>query len=471
MLHSKNIPRRRKFVICGHNGNSLVEKSLTERGWNICSDEEQFHLKWTELKSHIDFEQLVEGKQLANHIPASACITTKSGLLDSLRSYYCSNALKESSNELSKFFPETYKLGDCREREKLVNMIGEEELWICKPTNCNQGKGIFLIKGKQELLNYIEKKKKHGKTNISSRIVQKYIASPLLIHGRKFDIRVFMLIGSTRPYNVFFHSGYLRLSVDIYDTNSTDLKTHLTNQYVQKRHPNYSESKEDTVWSMEQFQNYLDEDCFSERHNLKPNWVFTELHEKMKQIAYNVFKSAQCRLTPKIGLFDLYGLDFMLDESLNVWLLEVNTNPSIHTHCRVLADMLPPLVDETLGICIELFDKKVAGLSTFPIDSAKNFELIFSAAKEYKQSSIEMPIRFSEPITPKVSKSAPSQRKKGISFRKPKTSITSESIKKDDKILDLAQSPSSGNKKEENPAVPLKMALIEVSPCPKQSTL
>lgn len=466
MFPSKNIPRRRKFIICGHNGNSLVEKALTDKGWNLCSDEEQFHLKWTELKSQIDFEQLIEGKQLANHIPSSACITTKSGLLNSLRAYYNANCFKESPNGMSKFFPETYRLGDCREREKLLNIIGDDELWICKPTNCNQGKGIFLIKGKQELLNYIEKKKKNGKNNISSRIIQRYIASPLLIQGRKFDIRVFMLIGSTRPYNVFFHSGYLRLSVNLYDTESRDLKTHLTNQYVQKRHPNYSESKEDTVWSMEHFQNYLDGDGLSEKYNLKSNWVFTELHEKMKKIAYIVFKSAQCRLTPKVGLFDLYGLDFMLDENLNVWLLEVNTNPSMHTHCRVLADMLPCVIDETLDICIELFDKKVSGLPTFPIESSKNFDLIFSAAKEYTQESIEMPLKFSVPL---ISKSASVQRKKVASFKKNRTTSSLESTKRCEKILD--QSTSSKNKKDDVQSVPLKLALVEVSPCPEQSSL
>ena len=27
--------------------------------------------------------------------------------------------------------------------------------------------------------------------------------------------------------------------------------------------------------------------------------------------------------------FEIYGLDFMLDENLNVWLIEVNTNPCL----------------------------------------------------------------------------------------------------------------------------------------------
>ena len=509
--------RKRKFVICGNNGNSLVEKALLGRGWGLSENLDSFHLKWTELKCHIDYEKFQEGKQLANHISSSSCITTKSGLLNSLRSYFGSSAFKEPSSEFKKFFPETYRLGDCREQEKLLSTIGKDELWICKPTNSNQGKGIFLIKGKQELVDYIDRRKRLNKTRPSSRIVQRYISSPLLLHGRKFDIRVYLLVGSSRPYNVFFHSGYLRLAVNTYDNGSDDLTTHLTNQYVQKKHPNYSGFKNDTVWSMEQFQKYLDDEGYTERFSLKPDWVFTDLHERMKTLAYTVFRSAQTSLVPKVGLFDLYGLDFMLDESLNVWLLEVNTNPALHTHCTVLEKILPDLIDETLGICIELFDKKVAGLKTFPIISQNNFELIYTAAKDAALNNIELPIfnpgkqngihlinRGSElspiqcALVQKPSKSAPTRRNKPAPSKKSNTSAASNSstvktLNDSDTLessaknsLHVSEKCKNSNiktvtvpnpretitKKDESPPqVPYKLALIEVAPCPKQNVL
>lgn len=504
--------RKRKFVICGHNGNTLVEKALVDRGWEISDNDDLYNLKWTELKSQIDYERFQEGKQLANHISSSSCITTKSGLLHSLRSYFGSSAFNEPSTEFKKFFPETYRLGDCREQEKLLNTIGEDELWICKPTNSNQGKGIFLIKGKQELVDYIERRKRLNKIRASTRIVQRYISSPLLLNGRKFDIRVYLLVGSSRPYNVFFHSGYLRLAVNTYDNESDDLTTHLTNQYVQKKHPNYLGSKDDTVWSMEQFQKYLDSEGYTEKFSLKSNWVFTELHERMKAIAYTVFKSAQTSLVPKVGLFDLYGLDFMLDDSLNVWLLEVNTNPALHTHCTVLENVLPNLIDETLGICIELFDKKISGLKTFPITSQNKFELIYTSARDAAQYNIDLPIinpnrkdgiqfinRGSElapikcGIVQKPSKSAPTRRSKPAPLKKTNTSCVGKSItvKKSDnsgaelkedsvaKNIDVQETCKSSSrnschetkKEPASPQVPYKLALIEVAPCPRQNVL
>ena len=29
--------------------------------------------------------------------------------------------------------------------------------------------------------------------------------------------------------------------------------------------------------------------------------------------------------------FEIFGLDFLIDKTLNVWLIEVNTNPSLNT--------------------------------------------------------------------------------------------------------------------------------------------
>eukprot|EP00116_Pleurobrachia_bachei_P002337 sb/3462599/ len=477
--------RKRKFVIVGNNGNSLISNTLTELGWTQSEDENDFTLKWTELKSRIDYDGFNEGKQLVNHIPSSGCITTKSGLLYSLRSYFghTANTAKDPpENELHRFFPETYRLGEHREREKLLSVMGESEKWICKPSNANQGKGIFILNGKSDLLAYIDKRSQNHRLR-SSRIVQRYIDNPLLVNGRKFDIRVYLFVGSTRPYNVFFHTGYLRLTIDPYDTESTDMATHLTNQYMQKKHPKYSEEREDTVWDMGRFSEYLRSEGVLEKLGLPDDWVETTLHDRMKSLALTVFKSAQSSLTPRLGYFDLYGLDFMLDDNLNVWLIEVNTNPALHTNCGVLEQMLPSLINETLGISIELFDKKRSGEAMFPIQSANNFELLFTSAKDAmiarplqlcgtdtKQQQTQLIYRGSElaPIKcqilrkPPSSKSAPTRRsrppKRTPSERKPASSTDTAST------VSTVELDRIKEAKQNRESQPLKMSLIEVAP-------
>lgn len=38
----------------------------------------------------------------------------------------------------------------------------------------------------------------------------------------------------------------------------------------------------------------------------------------------------------KQGLFELFGMDFMIDEAFRPWLIEINTNPCLETSCPVL---------------------------------------------------------------------------------------------------------------------------------------
>lgn len=40
---------------------------------------------------------------------------------------------------------------------------------------------------------------------------------------------------------------------------------------------------------------------------------------------------------------------FVCYDSMQVWLLEMNCNPALHTNCEVLKEVVPKTVTETLG--------------------------------------------------------------------------------------------------------------------------
>ena len=61
---------------------------------------------------------------------------------------------------------------------------------------------------------------------------RRYVMNPLLLDGRKFDIRCYMLIANAAPLLVLYRKGYCRLSMHEYDNGSENITAHLTNQVV-----------------------------------------------------------------------------------------------------------------------------------------------------------------------------------------------------------------------------------------------
>jgi D-alanine-D-alanine ligase-like ATP-grasp enzyme len=63
----------------------------------------------------------------------------------------------------------------------------------------------------------------------------------------------------------------------------------------------------------------------------------------------NVIESIRMRLKRRVGCFGLYGYDFMIDEDMKVWLIEINVNPSLATNTNTLIQAIPPVVQESIG--------------------------------------------------------------------------------------------------------------------------
>ena len=67
-----------------------------------------------------------------------------------------------------------------------------------------------------------------------------------------------------------------------------------------------------------------------------------------------LFETVKNRFDRKFGCFELFGVDFMLDSVLKPQLIEINTNPAIFTDTAVQKEMLPKLVDDTIGMALQL---------------------------------------------------------------------------------------------------------------------
>lgn len=115
--------------------------------------------------------------------------------------------------------PKTYDLNDYAECLEIFGFLQSEEdsdevRWIHKKAkDSHNAAGITVLtkKHKDDLLRDYGKKFTCGQH--SDFIIQKYIGNPLLVNGKKFDFRVYMLIANIEPLVILYSDGFLRVSM------------------------------------------------------------------------------------------------------------------------------------------------------------------------------------------------------------------------------------------------------------------
>jgi tubulin polyglutamylase TTLL5 len=115
-------------------------------------------------------------------------------------------------------FLETFS--DLEEKE------GKFNYWIMKPAAKSRGRGISLMNDISQL------------TYGEPIVMQKYIKNPLLLNGYKFDLRVYVLVTSVNPLEVFiYREGFGRFSTAPFSLDPNDKGNkfvHLTNYSINK---------------------------------------------------------------------------------------------------------------------------------------------------------------------------------------------------------------------------------------------
>ncbi|XP_048514662.1 probable tubulin polyglutamylase TTLL9 [Athalia rosae] len=143
--------------------------------------------------------------------------------------------------------------------------------WIVKPVAGSQGRGIFLFQKLKDLVDWKHKESNDAvKEDGSSRetfVVQKYVDDPYLLGGRKFDLRIYVLVTSFRPLKVWLaRGGFARLSGELFSLDKiNDSRVHLTNMSIQlKAEPvsgseksNESTAKRGCKWALTKVREFL----------------------------------------------------------------------------------------------------------------------------------------------------------------------------------------------------------------------
>lgn len=107
--------------------------------------------------------------------------------------------------------------------------------------------------------------------------------------------------------------------------NCSNKYIHLTNDAIQKKASEYSKFESGNKVRFEEFQKYLD--MFEGDKNLN---FFTDVLPIMRDLVIISIKSARnFEESNKEHTFEVLGYDFMLDDEMQPWLIEINTNPCL----------------------------------------------------------------------------------------------------------------------------------------------
>lgn len=230
-------------------------------------------------------------------------------------------------------------------------------IWIMKPVGRSQGKGIFLFDKLNQVANWKQdlrwmrrdddaskrSSEEEERKEVEPYVVQRYLSDPLLIGGKKFDLRLYALVTGFQPLVVYlYRSGFARFSHSRYSTaDLSNQEVHLTNVAVQKHSEHYDE-KRGGKWDLQNLKVYLTAREGAERT--------ANLYCAMEDVVLYALLAVQKVMIQDKHCFEMYGYDIMISSDLKPWLIEVNASPSLTANTESDYEMKFGLLDDVLTI-------------------------------------------------------------------------------------------------------------------------
>ncbi|CAO1430212.1 unnamed protein product [Diamesa serratosioi] len=336
--------QRMKICFCSDMDKSVLLNNFEKRGWAQVMADDDWNFYWAGTQTcrnifSVDSGYRMHDNQIINHFPNHYELSRKDLLVKNIKRYR--KDLERDGSLLAEkvldgvvngpkylyldFIPTTFVL------PADYNMFVEEyrkntqSTWIMKPCGKSQGAGIFLINKLSKLKRWSrEKTSFHPAIGKESYVISRYIDNPLLIGGKKFDLRLYVLVTSFRPLKAYlFKLGFCRFCTVKYDTSVNEIDNmyvHLTNVSVQKHGGEYN-NLHGGKWSVQNLKLYLE--------GTRGKQVTEKLFGGINWLIVHSLKAVQPVMASDRHCFECYGYDIIIDNNLKAWLVEVNASPSL----------------------------------------------------------------------------------------------------------------------------------------------
>jgi len=367
-------PEKQKFTWSPHGKEYITASVVVDNcSWTLTDDPTQATLLWTIGQSDMPDgveEKLRLGKgQIWNQIQDGWSMTDKTKL-----HYLLSKA------QHLEYQPETFILANPKECVEFFKLVEHhpEYIWVTKVPTSSQGEGITVNPPmeviKEQWLDTTSPQLACKKTDRKDSLIQRYIRNPLLLEGKKMEIRSYWVLASVDPLIIFYRDGTVRLTTrDYKEEDWNDPLIHITNTKQQKKaDPNYYKTEAERKWTLEKLADYLKT---NKKIEDQEKWLDALRVDLKERIAVSVLANypkllGDMTMSGWDGRFELFGMDVILDSNLKMWLTELQDGPGLSLDPGVKRVLIPRMIKELTDIVLEIDVKSRLGQKLdFPLTS------------------------------------------------------------------------------------------------------
>ena len=245
------------------------------------------------------------------------------------------------------YMPETYIYPAQKDLifDKFKNyQLDVKDLWFIKPNDKWGGKGIKILHS-------------WNKIQLKEFVITKYITNLNLIKGKKYDLRLYVLIPGLKPLRIYFYNeGCARIATEKFNISKSSIINnfvHLTNICVNKKskkyiHPNTINDDDGNMYNILMYKRYLK----------SINIDYFDIREKIKDIIIKSIISVYRNLTKEnermnvsdSSFYYLLGIDILITDQFKPILLEMNANPLMTINNNLEKENKTNLFIDTLNL-------------------------------------------------------------------------------------------------------------------------
>lgn len=335
----------------------LIRKIADEMGFEMETTEDdlneyKFNLCWSDTVLSLMRLVRLRNWQRTNHFPSMYLLCRKGHLSTTL------GKMRRKLPSHFAYYPRTWSMRSERiQFTQYMAAVRQRRIlkyFILKPNSGCQGRGIIVARDPLTALDdHI----------LDNYIVQEYVHRPLLLEGKKFDLRVYVLLTSIRHPSIFlFNDGLVRICTEPYETpNEENVKQvckHLTNYAVNKKSSEFvfnTNVEHMDIGNKRNF-GFLNRWLTEGGHSPDIFWdevgfiVVKTILAAQPMIAKVYDSCFPTGFNEGYCCFEVLGFDILIDNKMKPWLMEVNHTPSFATETPLDYEIKSKLISEVWSI-------------------------------------------------------------------------------------------------------------------------